>query len=678
MVRLKTTVFYSLSICLFLLFFLIGCEKRIANSSDSDIHSDSLEYYMKEAYRFDLENKKRDEHCKKALLLLKYSPLDSVNLKEKYRVALRYFNMDSIERYYGIVNETLKESIIQADTLNMARGYEFMGVFYDKFSKEDSSFYYLKKACDLYTKEKKYNKASEMNNLLAQSYYNIGDLFKAEEKIVENIKFFKISDNELRALSLGLMGNILQARKEYDASLDYYEKALKIIEKDETMKDRALEPHYYNNIGNVFRQKNDFNKAKEYFEKVKSYKRTPLIDSVILSITYRNLGRMYLDNNNLKGAIDNLEISKNIEDRNSNKVLKVWLLFDYSDYYLKLNDTLSSKKYALESLSLSKEIKKIPDVKESLKQLIKVDSENAAYYTNEYIRISDSLDLVNNTLKYKFSRIEFETDEIIREKEKAVHDKWLIASIAILVIALGSLLYIIRWQRTKQKELVMINNQQKASEEIYKLILDQQIKFDEGREKEKKRIARELHDGIMNNLAGIRYNLFRLEKKRDDETIDNCLNYIAELHTVEKEIRNIAHDLDMDVFSPKNDYASLLNTLVRENEQEASYITLEVQKEIVWESVSSIIKMNCYRILQECFNNIKKHSQATEVNVQFQLVEEHLILEVSDNGLGFDLKKQNFGLGLSNIKERVRILKGTFDIYSEMNKFTRIKVNIPL
>jgi signal transduction histidine kinase len=250
--------------------------------------------------------------------------------------------------------------------------------------------------------------------------------------------------------------------------------------------------------------------------------------------------------------------------------------------------------------------------------------------------------------------------------------------ILVLVLFSGGLLLIILWQRNKQKQLVLINNQQKASEEIYQLLLDQQIKFDEGREKEKKRIARELHDGIMNNLAGIRYNLFRLEKKRDDETIESCIHHIEELHTVEKEIRNIAHDLNLDVFSPKNDYASLLNTLVRENEYEGVYITLEVQNEIVWESVSSIIKMNCYRILQECFNNIRKHSQATEVNVHFQLMSEQLILEILDNGLGFDPKKTKSGFGLSSIKERVRTMKGTYIISSKKKKGTTIKVNIPL
>lgn len=303
---------------------------------------------------------------------------------------------------------------------------------------------------------------------------------------------------------------------------------------------------------------------------------------------------------------------------------------------------------------------------------------NFVKHSKERIQLSDSLLNTERKIAEKFARIEFETDEMILEKEKAEQEREQMLLILVLVLFSGGLLLIILWQRNKQKQLILINSQQKASEEIYQLMLDQQIKFDEGREKEKKRISGELHDGVMNKLAGIRYNLFKLEKKQDTETIQNCLQHIAELHTVEKEVRDIAHDLNFEVFSPKNDYASLLNTLVRENEYKGVYITLEIQNEIVWESISSIIKMNCYRILQECFNNIRKHSQAKEVNVHFQLMSEQLILEIFDNGLGFDPKKTKSGFGLSSIKERVKTMKGTYIINSKKKKGTTIKVNIPL
>ncbi len=292
--------------------------------------------------------------------------------------------------------------------------------------------------------------------------------------------------------------------------------------------------------------------------------------------------------------------------------------------------------------------------------------------------MSDSLLNTERKIAEKFARIEFETDEIILEKEKAEQEREQMLLILVLVLFSGGLLLIILWQRNKQKQLILINSQQKASEEIYQLMLDQQIRFDEGREKEKKRISRELHDGVMNKLAGIRYNLFKLEKKQDTETIQNCLQHIAELHTVEKEVRDIAHDLNFDVFSNKNDYATLLNTLIKDNEDEYLYIDLEVTESIQWESIPSLVKMNCYRIIQEALTNIKKHAKASKVNINFTSQPNQLSIIIIDNGIGFNPNKIKLGLGLKNIKERAETLEAIIKIQSKVQQGTKIEIQIPI
>ncbi|WP_396153057.1 sensor histidine kinase, partial [Flavobacterium sp.] len=262
--------------------------------------------------------------------------------------------------------------------------------------------------------------------------------------------------------------------------------------------------------------------------------------------------------------------------------------------------------------------------------------------------------------------------------EKAEQEREQMLLILVLVLFSGGLLLIILWQRNKQKQLVLINNQQKASEEIYQLLLDQQIKFDEGREKEKKRIARELHDGVMNKLAGIRFNLFKLENKQDSATIEDCLQHVSELHHVEKEIRSIAHDLNMDIFSPKNDYSALIETLAKENDTYDFDLILEMDKAIEWHSISSIIKMNCYRILQESFSNIVKHAEPQKVEVRFSELNGILKLEITDDGVGFDLESQKRGLGIKNILERAQSMKARCHIKSETGKGTTIRIEIPL
>ncbi len=182
----------------------------------------------------------------------------------------------------------------------------------------------------------------------------------------------------------------------------------------------------------------------------------------------------------------------------------------------------------------------------------------------------------------------------------------------------------------------------------------------------------------MNRLAGIRFNLFRLEKKRDDETIDRCLEHVAQLHQVEKEIRNIAHDLNDEAFLPDNNYALLLRELAKENEYDGISVTLNIQDNIIWESVSSVIKMNCYRIIQESLNNIRKHAGATQVCIIFRLESNRLVLEISDNGIGFDLQTVTSGLGLSGIQERIKSMNGRYTLVTEKKKGATTIINIPL
>ena len=124
------------------------------------------------------------------------------------------------------------------------------------------------------------------------------------------------------------------------------------------------------------------------------------------------------------------------------------------------------------------------------------------------------------------------------------------------------LLLIITKQRSKQKELQFLQSQQQANEEIYDLMLTQKNKEEQARESEKKRIALELDDGVMNKLASTRMNLNMLSHQKDEVAINKCLTYIEGIHKIEQEIRSIAHNLNQKVFNDNNSFISLLNDFV--------------------------------------------------------------------------------------------------------------------
>jgi len=94
--------------------------------------------------------------------------------------------------------------------------------------------------------------------------------------------------------------------------------------------------------------------------------------------------------------------------------------------------------------------------------------------------------------------------------------------------------------------------------------------------------------------------------------------------------------------------------------------------------ISDVIKINCYRVIQEALQNIIKYAKAAQVSVSFSFTNNTLILNIQDNGVGFDSSKNNKGIGLQNITARIKKLKGTFVITSSLGQGALLTIRIPV
>src|SRR5690606_32739848 len=290
------------------------------------------------------------------------------------------------------------------------------------------------------------------------------------------------------------------------------------------------------------------------------------------------------------------------------------------------------------------------------------------------IKLSDSLQTQERNTRNKLARIEFETDQIIIEKEAITNKLSNMVLISLIVFSIGSLLYVILYLRSRQKQLVFAHEQQQANEKIYQIMLEQQAKIDEARASEKKRIARELHDGVMNKLASTRLNLFVLNKRKDEATIEKCLPHINEIQNIEKEVRGIAHELTAETYTNNNFKNVLTDFLNNQKELFDAQLVYEIDDSIPWETIDAKIKMNIYRILQEALYNANKYAEAETINVFFNLENNKLLVEISDNGKGFDSNKKKKGIGIKNMIERAQDMKATFEIISKPRKGTKISL----
>lgn len=244
------------------------------------------------------------------------------------------------------------------------------------------------------------------------------------------------------------------------------------------------------------------------------------------------------------------------------------------------------------------------------------------------------------------------------------------------LILLLIIIFVYKYFKYKNKELNFLKIQQKANEEIYLLLTEQQEKISVAKDNEKAKIAKELHDGVMNRIYGVRMNLGVLNSKIEQEIVDKRKEYIFELQSIENEIRTISNDLCRNSFLDTNDFNSLLLSLI-ENQNDSTHTQFRYLYDpgFEWIYVQNIYKINLYRILQEAILNINKYAAAKNCDVRIERIdEEYLKLSIIDDGCGFDIKAVKNGIGLINMNERTESLNGEFYIESNIGKGTRIEV----
>lgn len=197
-------------------------------------------------------------------------------------------------------------------------------------------------------------------------------------------------------------------------------------------------------------------------------------------------------------------------------------------------------------------------------------------------------------------------------------------------------------------------------------------------EREREKVARDLHDGVGQSLAALKINLGVIRNKTDDNGLKEYANKTLNLvgNTIE-EIRNVIYNLKPVTLKNHGLANSIENLCINLEKISGIKFICDISSELpIWDETE---ELNIYRIIQECSTNIIKHSRATEAKLLFYKITDNLFLIIiSDNGQGFDEKKINSGLGLTAIRERASMLEGNVRFESGgYGKGTRIILEVP-
>ena len=220
--------------------------------------------------------------------------------------------------------------------------------------------------------------------------------------------------------------------------------------------------------------------------------------------------------------------------------------------------------------------------------------------------------------------------------------------------------------RESDKELRILSNQLLSTEE-----------------KERKRIARELHDGIGQALSAIKFSvensLRELRNSPDHAEFKSLETVIPLTQKTIEEVRRIVKDLRPSILDDLGILATI-NWFCREFQNVYSGIRIKREIEIHENDIPPPLKTAIYRILQEALNNVAKHSQADLVQLFLQKTDNRVELTIHDNGAGFDLSEaislipSRRGFGLASMRERAELSGASFDIKSAEREGTTIRV----
>ena len=205
-------------------------------------------------------------------------------------------------------------------------------------------------------------------------------------------------------------------------------------------------------------------------------------------------------------------------------------------------------------------------------------------------------------------------------------------------------------------------------------------------EDERKRVAREIHDGPAQSMSNVVLKAEICEKLIDVDLIKAK----GELQNLKKIVRNSLHDVRKIIYNLRPmslDDLGLIPTLQRHATtfQDETGILVTFRTKGVFETVKPLISLTVFRIVQEAINNVFKHANAQNVVIVLEFSNDQIKLFIYDDGNGFDIEEFNArnkdmdsGFGLLSIKERLELLDGEFDFFSEIGKGTRMNITIPL
>lgn len=568
-------------------------------------------------------------------------------------------------------------------------------------------------------------KKANYSRVLAKAYIHMGYAYSYAGSFEESSaladsawQLVKNEDNfEVKFYAQSLLGLNKRRQAQYDEALRYNLNAAKLAEEQG---DKFFMGKAYNNLGVLYVTTQDLKRAEEYHKKALAI-RLQLGNASEIYLSYENLGilkrdqgkyeealRYYVkgaeyafktkDSNNISFVYNDIGAAYSFTGRyqESEKYLmasigireraneKDELAYTYNylgENYERKKDLVNAEKNIKKALAIAKEINNNKQVYEAYESLSDFYSRNKRYdsayvYAMYHKHFKDSITRKNQGELIAELNTKFETEKKERKIQEqqfeiAKRNYWLAGISGLLLM--GTSLGYSRYKRNKLRQKAALQATVLKQQELATKAIIQ------AEENERKRIAGDLHDGVGQMMSAAKMNLSTLKgdisftSPEVEQAFDNAVSLVDDSC---KEVRNTSHNI-----MPNALLKSGLTTAIREFIHKIDQRTIHVNlfSEGLNERMDSDVETVLYRVVQECVNNVIKHSGANKLDITLIKDDDGISVTVEDNGKGFNVKdaEKMEGLGLKNIRTRIEYLKGDVEWSSAEGRGTAVMITIP-
>lgn len=476
-------------------------------------------------------------------------------------------------------------------------------------------------------------------NDLAKLYRKTRDLDNALKLYNRALAIFQaIPDSSGIQMILNESGVVYEYKEDYPEAIRHYEASLEIAR---ARHDQVGISYALSFIAGVYVIEQKFEPAEQYLRQALEI-RQALHDSFAIALTQSDLGSLYASKGEFEKATRQLILSNTAAEQMKYPELQ-------SNNYQQLSEIAGKQgNYAA-----------------------------ALDYFKKYASIRDSLFSVENTRQINELNTRYETEkkeqQILLQKSELSRKNIAIAGISSLLLLSGLLGFsLYRRYQLKQKaeiQAAIMLQQDLAARAIL-----------EAEEKERQRIAKDLHDGVGQIMSAAKMNLSSIEQELKFAAPDQKAKFEKIIHLVDescREVRSVSHNMMPDVLLRSGLAAAVQSFL---DKLDPGMLQVDFYAEGLQGRMEPAVETVLYRVIQECVNNVIRHAGATHLDISLIRDTDGISATVEDNGRGFNIAdpEATAGMGLKNIRTRIEYLKGQVEFDSQPGRGTLVAMHVPL